>query len=52
MKQGFCFASFFFKQKKRKILKITHKDMTRFNILMKDAVKMVEWTLQMVWVVK
>ena len=35
----------FLKQKKEKILKITHKDMTRFNILMKDAVKMVEWTL-------
>ena len=35
----------FLKQKNENFLKITHKDMTRFNILMKDAVKMVEWTL-------
>ncbi len=35
----------FLKQMKNGFLKITHKDMTRFNILMKDAIKMVEWSL-------
>jgi len=36
----------FLKQMKDNILKITHKDMTRFNILMKDAIEMVDWTLR------
>jgi UDP-N-acetylglucosamine 4,6-dehydratase/5-epimerase len=35
----------FLEQMKRGYLKITHKDMTRFNIIMKDAIKMVEWAL-------
>ena len=36
----------FYKQKKTGALNITHKDMTRFNIFMDDAIKMVLWTCQ------
>jgi len=36
----------FLKQKQSKIIKITHKDMTRFNIFMDDAIKMVLWALK------
>lgn len=35
----------FLEQMKNGYLKITNKDMTRFNIIMKDAIKMVEWAL-------
>lgn len=34
----------FYKQKKIGILNITHKDMTRFNIFMDEAIKMVLWS--------
>ena len=34
----------FEKQKKKKLIKITHKDMTRFNIFIEDAIKMVLWS--------
>tara|TARA_B100001093_G_scaffold125521_2_gene118084 strand:- start:809 stop:1786 length:978 start_codon:yes stop_codon:yes gene_type:complete len=34
----------FEKQKKNKLIKITHKDMTRFNIFIEDAIKMVLWS--------
>ena len=36
----------FYKQKKNGIIKITHKNMTRFNIFMEDAIKMVLWSLK------
>ena len=34
----------FEKQKKKKLIKITHKEMTRFNIFIEDAIKMVLWS--------
>ena len=36
----------FLKQKENKVLKITHKEMTRFNIFMNDAIKMVLWAMK------
>jgi len=36
----------FYKQKEKGVLNITHKDMTRFNIFMDDAIQMVLWTCQ------
>ena len=36
----------FLKQKKNKLIKITHKDMTRFNIFMDEAIKMVLWSMK------
>ena len=34
----------FEKQKKKNLIKITHKEMTRFNIFIEDAIKMVLWS--------
>jgi UDP-N-acetylglucosamine 4,6-dehydratase (inverting) len=36
----------FLNQKKSGIVTLTHKDMTRFNILMEDCIKMVIWSLK------
>lgn len=36
----------FKRQKERKLFEITNKEMTRFNINMSDAIKMVLWTLE------
>ena len=37
---------YFMQQKKKKILTITHKDMTRFNINLEDSVSMVLWAIK------
>ena len=37
---------------KKKVLPITSKDMTRFNISLQDGVGMVIWALKMQWEVK
>jgi len=34
----------FVKQAKKKTIEITHKDMTRFNIILEDAVKIILWS--------
>ena len=31
--------------KKRKLITITHKDMTRFNITLKESIDMVDWAI-------
>ena len=36
----------FNEQKKNKLLKLTHKDMTRFNITLDEAIKMVDWSIK------
>ena len=36
---------FFIKESKNKVLPITDENMTRFNIILEDGVKMVLWTL-------
>ena len=36
----------FNEQKKNKLLKLTHKDMTRFNITLDEATKMVDWSIK------
>ena len=35
----------FIKQKKEKLITITHKDMTRFNITLKESIDMVDWAI-------
>lgn len=35
----------FLEQMKNNVLKITHKNMTRFNIIMSEAVELVDWTM-------
>ena len=42
----------FLNQKKSGTVTLTHKDMTRFNILMEDCIQMVIWSLKMLMVVK
>ena len=36
----------FNEQKKNKLLRLTHKDMTRFNITLDEATKMVDWSIK------
>lgn len=36
----------FLKQKEKNLIKITHKDMTRFNIFMDEAIRMVLWAIK------
>ena len=36
----------FNEQKKNKLLRLTHKDMTRFNITLDEAIKMVNWSIK------
>ena len=36
----------FLKQKEKNLIKITHKDMTRFNIFMDEAITMVLWAIK------
>ncbi len=36
----------FNEQKKNKLLRLTHKDMTRFNITLDEAIKMVDWSIK------
>ena len=35
----------FIKQKKEKLITITHKDMTRFNITLRESIDMVDWAI-------
>ena len=42
--KGFCYT-FFIKESKNNVLPITDENMTRFNIILEDGVKMVLWTL-------
>jgi UDP-N-acetylglucosamine 4,6-dehydratase len=38
---------FFIKKSKSGVIPLTHKDMTRFNMLLSDAVDMVSWVIEM-----